>query len=190
MSIINFTAQYDLFGSFPDSDDEGLEADLGALVGTVKFTPQTIDGRAISAPTYSPRPAGFKMLPFAAYIDTDGQLKDGPSGNVGVRLWANDPVFELDDLLYRVDFDVKTIYAQPVIIDPGYFFAPVDDRVINLSEVLQSGESIGSPRLIGGTFVAGTVIFEDLGGGFLEPITIPNGVLVFVDNGDATWSVG
>jgi hypothetical protein len=36
----------------------------------------------------------------------------------------------------------------------------------------------------------GDVVFENADGSNLDPIAIPEGYLVFVDNGDSTWSAG
>lgn len=138
MSIINFTVEYDLFSSQTDSTDVGIDADLVPLIGTVTFTPQVTDDKAVLAPSYTPRPAGFKLMPFVGYLDSDGQLKSAPGGEVGVRLWANDPVLELDRLTYKVDFNLRTSLGAPVTVDGGYFEAPATDGTINLTDVLQS----------------------------------------------------
>ena len=143
MSIINFTVQYDLYASQSDSADTGVDADIVPLMGEVRFTPLTTDDKAVQAPTYSPRPAGIKLLPFFGYMDSDGQLKAGPGGAVGVRLWANDPVLGLSTgLTYRVDFDLRTPVGKKVTVDGGYFSAPSVDGTVNLADVLTS---TGSP---------------------------------------------
>ena len=143
MSIINFTVQYDLYASQSDSADTGVDADIVPLMGEVRFTPVTADDKPVQAPTYSPRPAGIKLLPFFGYMDSDGQLKAGPGGAVGVRLWANDPVLGLSTgLTYRVDFDLRTPVGEKVTVDGGYFSAPSVDGTVNLADVLTS---TGSP---------------------------------------------
>jgi hypothetical protein len=180
LSIINFTVKYDMYGS-------GVDTEV-PLVGTVTFAPRTTNDMPVMAPEYTP-PTGFKLLSFGGYIE-GGRLKSGPGGSDGVRLWAHDPVLEIDKLTYEVSFDLHTVHGQPVAVDGGYFEAPQTDIVVQLAEVLQSTTFVGGPRIIGGEFVGNTVIFENLGGTKLSPITVPNGVLVFVDNGDATWSVG
>lgn len=190
MAIINFTVEFALYGNQADTDDAGVDADQIALVGTVTFTPVTTSDRPILASTYDP-PAGFILRPITGYIDSDGILRASRSGPEGVRLWANDPVFGLTTLSYKVKFDMMTTPLGEVVkVDGGYFTAPEDDRVLNLTEVLQTGVSIGGPRIIGGTFSDGDVIFENQDGTLLDPIEIPAGTLVFVDNGDGTWSVG
>ena len=189
MSIINFTIHYALFTGQADGDDANVDVDIIPLVGDVTFTPVLVDDRAIMAQTYDPA-AGFRIPTISGYIDSDGILRAARSGPEGVRLWANDPIFGLPTLSYRVDFNLTTPLGSPVRVRGGYFPAPNDDREIQLADVLQSGVSIGGPHIVGGEFVDDTVIFENADGSLLRPITIPAGILVFVDNGDATWSVG
>lgn len=190
MSIINFTVKYDQLASQTDSADQGADADIIALVGPVTFTPVTADDKPLLAPAYLPRPAGLKLLPFSGYLDTDGRLKNGPGGTVGVRLWANDPVLDLDSLAYRVTFNLATELGERVDVEGGLFLAPNNDQVVNLVDVLQSTTSLGGPRISSGYFDSGSVVFENEDGTVVDPIEIPNGTLVFIDNGDGTWSVG
>lgn len=190
MSIINFTAEFDLLTN-ETIVTGGEDVDTEGLVGDVRFIPDLIDDRPILARSYEPRPAGFMLRTFTGYLDSDGQLKSSRSGgSIGVRLWANDPVLELTGLTYRVVWDLTTPFGEPVRVDDGYFVAPDMDITVQLANVLKSSASITGPRLVGGEFVDGSVIFENQDGTTLSPIEIPNGVLVFVDNGDSTWSVG
>ena len=190
MSVINFTINYDLFTSEADGTDSGTDLDVNALVGTVTFTPVFSEAKAVLAPGYSPRPAGLVPRPVTGYIDSDGRLYNTVGGTVGVRLWANDPVLRLDSLGYRVTFDVTTLLGEQVKVVGGYFSAPIADITINLASELQSASSFGGPRLSGGEFVGDTVIFEHSDGATLEAIDVPEGTLVFLDNGDGTWTVG
>lgn len=137
MSLINFTAEFDLLASQTDSADMGADSDLVALSGTVVFTPEFTDTKPILAPGHSPRAAGVKLRPISGYLDSDGQLKSAPGGAVGVRLPANDEVLELDKLIYRVDFNVRTPSGEKVAVEGGYFEAPDVDSTINLTDVLQ-----------------------------------------------------
>jgi hypothetical protein len=190
VTIINFTVQYDQFASQSDGTDEGVDSDLVALIGSVTFTPVFTDERPVMAPDYSPRPTGFKLLPIIGYMDSDGRLKSRPGGDVGVRLPANDPLFELDVLTYRVDFNLRTPLGKPVTVNGGFIAAPLNDQVVNLADVLYSTSSIGGPRIVSGEFADGTVVFENEDGSFVEAIEIPEGTSVWADNGDGTWSVG
>lgn len=191
MAVTNFTVNFDVFGSADDGADVGVDADEKALTGMVAFTPVFTDERLALAPSASPRPAGFKFRTFTGYIDTDGRLKTGPSGTVGVRLWANDPMFGLERLVYRVDWNVRGPLGEPVRIDSGYFPAPTSDTIINLANELEQVGVLGAFRLSGGSFnPAGDVVFVSADGTSLPPIEIPEGYLVLVDNGDGTWSVG
>lgn len=190
MSLINFTVKYDLFAAQNDLADADANNDLNPMIGSVIFTPLFTDERAVLAPNYDPHPSGFKFLPISGYLDSDGQLKNAPSGTVGLRLPAKDPVLGLGQLVYQVDFNVRTSSGEKIVVDGGYIYAPDSDQTVHLAESLQTGDAIGGPALISGIFVGETVIFENSDNTFLEPITIPNGVLVFVDNSDSTWSVG
>lgn len=139
MSITNFTVEYDQLGLQTDSGDMGGDADIVALIGTVTFTAQTSDFKPLLAQDYSPRPAGFALQqPFFGLIDTDGQLKSAKNGSVGVRLPANDPIFDLESLFYRVDFQLTTPLGEHVRVDGGYFEAPSTDTTVNLTNVLTS----------------------------------------------------
>lgn len=190
MAIINFTVEFAMYANQADTTlDSDVDADRIPLVGTVTFEPVMRDDRAIMAPTYSP-PAGLKIRTITGFIDSDGILYAYRGGPEGVRLWANDPVLGLPALTYRVSFDLATPLGESVRVDSGVLAAPQDDRVINLAEALQSGNSIGGPRLVAGEFADGAVVFEDENGTYLQAIDIPAGTLVFTDNGDSTWSVG
>lgn len=142
MAITNFTVQYDLLASATDSSDVGVDADIVPLIGSVLFEPVIADDRAVLAPSYTPRPAGFKLRSFTGFIDVDGRLKSARSGAVGVRLWANDPQLDLEELTYKVSFNLTTPVGEPVRVDGGYFEAPSTDVAVNLADVLQS---VGSP---------------------------------------------
>jgi hypothetical protein len=193
VSVINFTVNYDLLASQTDSADAGADSDLVALIGTVVFTPLFDDNRAVLATDHSPRPAGFKLQPISGYLDSDGRLKAAPGGVVGVRLPAHDPIMDVDAVIYRVDFNVRTAAGEKVAVDHGYFEAPSTDTTVQLADVLQStlAAAAQAQGLVGGYFDGdGDVVFEDGDGNFLPPIAIPDGVTVFVDNGDSTWSVG
>lgn len=136
MAIINFTVTYDLLTneSLPTSgEDVGTEA----LVGYVHFTPQFTDSHAILAQDYSPRPAGLRPRTFTGYLDSDGRLRsERGADDIGVRLWANDPVLELSKLVYKVEFDLTTPMGEKVRVDGGYFEAPSTDTTVNLTNVL------------------------------------------------------
>ena len=135
MSLTNFTVEHDFYAYQTDLDGSG-DADLVPLSGSAIFTPIFGDDRAVLAPDHMPESAGFKLLPIAGYLDS-GRLKDAPSGNVGVRLPANDPVMELEQLVYRVDFRVATTSGERLRVAAGYFEAPSSDVTIHLADVLQ-----------------------------------------------------
>lgn len=166
MSIINFTVQHDQFAAAPDNyveTDSGIEFDVIPLIGYVYFTPQSTD---LYAAGYTPRPAGFKMLRYTAYIGLDGRLRSFKDGPLGVRLPANDPVFELSSLQYRVDWDLHTPAGERVPFDAGYFDAPSSDSTVWLAQAL-SGSDVPPPDfavLDGGFF--DSEFIDVLDGGF------------------------
>jgi len=189
MSLINFTVKYSQYANSADDVDTNTDLDIIGLVGETTFTPVVRDARPILAPGYSP-PAGFRLRAITGFLDGVGVLRASRTGPDGVRLVANDPVLQLPKLSYRVEFKLTTPLGEPVRVDGGYFSAPQDDRVIYLAEVLQAGGSIGGPRISSGDFEGDSVIFENEDGTTISAIAIPPGILVFVDNGDSTWSVG
>lgn len=136
MTVINFTVQHDQFAASPDNyveTDEGTDLDVIPLIGWVFFSPETTD---VLAPDFSPRPAGVKIMKYAGYINTDGRLRAFKDGPLGVRLPANDPVFGLTALRYRVDFDLRTPAGQRVPFDSGYFDAPAVDSTVWLAQAM------------------------------------------------------
>lgn len=194
MALIQFTVQYDFLAVTSDSSDINADADIVALIGEVSFIPQFTSSNPLVARDYSPRPTGFRILPVKGFIDTDGRLKNARAGTLGVRLIANDPVLDLEDpLVYRVDFELTTPFGEPVRVDSVFFEAPDSDIDVELAEVLETAlSSVGpAPRLVSGFFNAdGDIEFQNADGTLVSPISIPQGYLVFVDNGDSTWSVG
>jgi hypothetical protein len=146
VSIVQFTVHHDQFGAVPDTSDVDANAELVALIGTVVFSAQFSDSRSIMAREYSPRPAAFKITNFYGYMDSDARLHANKDGALGVRLPANDPVFGLANLEYRVDWDLRTPGGQPVPIDHGYFTAPTTDLTLWLADVLLTTSS-GSDSL-------------------------------------------
>ena len=148
MAIINFTVNYDLLASQSDSSDVGVDADVIPLIGSVLFEPVTADHLPVLAPSYTPRPAGIKLRSFTGFIDVDGRLKSARSGDVGVRLWANDPVLNLQSLIYKVSFNLTSPVGEPVRVDGGYFQAPSTDLAVNLAQVLQATGAVSTSTLL------------------------------------------
>jgi hypothetical protein len=129
---INFTVTYDDLTN--DLDD--TTGDIGAVpaIGPVVFVPSLIDRATATA--NSPRPAGYALRTFSGWLDNDGQLKSEPGGTVGVRMWANDPIFELDRLQYRVEADLTDPLGRPVPWRVFAFDAPTSDLTVNLVHVM------------------------------------------------------
>jgi hypothetical protein len=133
VTIEQFTVEYNLFANAAN----GAET---PLTGSVIFTPVTSDDKPIQVPGAS---SGLKLRQFVGYIDSDGELKDAPAGDSGIRLWANDVSLGLESLVYRVEFHVRTILGEQVQVDGGFLTAPSTDTTVNLANVLEStGSSI------------------------------------------------
>jgi hypothetical protein len=126
------------------------------LVGDVTFTPQfPLHRPAALAVTHSP-PAAIVPRVFLAVIDVDGVLRPKRGGANGVRLWANDPVLQLENLVYRVTFEnVTDLVGNPVAVQGGTFYAPSTDQIVLLTTILGipgSKVSTGlAARIDGGT---------------------------------------
>lgn len=192
MAIINFTVEYDQLTNesiVTAGEDVGTEA----LVGYVYFTPQFVDSRPILAPGYLPRPAGLRPRSFSGYIDSDGRLRaERGADDIGVRLWANDPVLGLNSLTYRVTFDLTTPMGEKVRLDGGYLEAPSSDTTIQLAEVLQTTGQPASPITKiapGGVRIEdGELVFTFGGIDIPDPIPYPvsNSYSATIGTGSAT----
>lgn len=192
---VNFTLHYDDLTN--DVDDTYSSIGAVAGIGWIHFEPVFDTGARIPVPTYSPRPAGFSLRPFKGYLDTDGRLRpERGSSTAGIRLWANDPAFNLDRLQYRVTAPSLTDpLGRKLDFKPFYFDAPSTDVIRYLTSYMPTpgqnfGRGPGAWNLVGGTFNNnGDLILQNEDGSTLSPIPTSD-VLIFIDNGDGTWSIG
>lgn len=190
---LNFTVHYDDRAN--DIDDVSGDIDSTALIGPVYFIPGFTPGARVPAPEYDPRSTGFAFRAFAGYIDTDGRLKNERGGTPGVRLWANDPVFELERLQYQVRADLTDSRGRRIPFTPFYFNAPDEDKVVDLARHMpRPGQSFGRGpdawQLVGAEFdPAGDIVFINEDGSTLSPIELADDTIMVVDNGDGTLSV-
>lgn len=113
-----------------------------------------------------------------------------------VRLLADTELLELDDpLYYKVTFSDVVYNGAPGYISSFTFQAPSYDTEISLITVMpaanqNTGSGINAPMLLTSYFNSeGKLVFVNADGSELAPITIPSGVLAFIDNGDSTWTV-
>jgi hypothetical protein len=99
---VNFT----LKGRGWTNDVDDASGDIGrtSVTGWFMFTPQL--NRPVNSPDDTPDPSNYWLRDFKGFMDSDGQLKNAPGGTVGVRLWANDPLFNLARLPYRIDAEL------------------------------------------------------------------------------------
>lgn len=134
MMPVNFTLHYDDRANQVDDFLGDVAAE--ATVGPMYFEPTIIPGRRIPVPDYTPRPTGIAVRRFSGYMDTDGRLKTERGGTVGIRLWANDPSWNLPRFQYRVTANLTDALGKPVPFAPFYFDAPSADIVRNLADEL------------------------------------------------------
>ena len=127
MPPLNFTLHYD--DRTNDIDDTTGDVDDVAVCGRVRLTPVFDEGARVPAPFYSPRPTGFAMRVFTGWLDSDGRLKNTPGGTAGMRVWANDPDFEIDRLQYLVEAKLVDSLGRPVPFASFYIDAPSTDIV-------------------------------------------------------------
>jgi hypothetical protein len=143
--MLNFTVVYDDLVN-NDADVSG-DVDAVAVTGPVAFIPAIRTGARIPAPNNLPRPAGLALRTFPAFLDADGQLKTEPGGVVGVRLWANDPDWNLDRLQYLVRANLTDQLGNAVPWAPFAFDAPTEDVTIDLTnEMPQPGQKFSRGR--------------------------------------------
>jgi len=138
----------------------------------------------------------YKIGQVYAGIEEDGTILQASmvngqvvNSNDNVRLLAQDSSLNVTNLYWRVQLEapVATRWRE---LTSWWIVAAADGATVNLEDTVTDTELISAPWLAGGTFSDGSVTFTDSAGGTLTPIAIPDGVLVWVDNGDSTWSVG
>lgn len=174
---INFTIHYDHFAS--DINDDSGDIGVVPLVGHVRFVPKMRVGTAAIATGALPRPAGFTVREFSGYLDVDGRLKNKRGGTPGVRLWANDPIFELARLPYTVIFDLRDPIGNQVKVDPiSIPSAPSTDVTLNLTDFTAGPNitAVAIPRVV--TYEIndeGYLVFYVNGVAAGPPIPLPEG---------------
>ena len=190
---LNFTVTY----SDRINDTEDTSGDIAATVvtGPVYFEPTLLPGQRIPDPDYPTRPTGLALRTFAGFLDTDGILKAAPGGEAGVRLWANDPNWELPRLQYKVRAELTDLLGNPVRWHAFNFDAPVADIEKDLTEYMPlPGQKFGrgpASYLQGGSFNGdGDLVLANDDGSYVDPITPADGVLFILDNADGTVTIG
>lgn len=162
------------------------------------------DGTRVTVATYGALPSTGNAVNYYVVTATGKYYRWTGSAYVEilpyqpVRLLANTPLLGLGDtpLTYSVTFS-QVVYNGKVGRINGFTFqAPVADFTVNLVGVMpaigagSSGNGINAPMLLSGYFNGdGELVFVNADGSELDPITVPSGVLSFVDNGDGTWTV-
>ena len=128
---LNFTLQYnDRINDILDSAGDVAET---VVTGPMYFVPSLLPGYRIPAPGLLPKEAGLAMRGFAGYLDTDGKLKTEPGGEEGVRLWANDPNWDMPRLQYTAHAKLTDLIGNEVPWIPIPFDAPKEDVVVQLA---------------------------------------------------------
>lgn len=145
MSIMNFTVTYENLTN--DVDSPGGDTAAVACIGPMYFIPSIQDGGIIPALQHLPRAAGMSVRAFTAYMDIDGRLRAEAGGELGVRLWANDPDWQLERFAYQVRADLTDPLGRPIPFTPFQFDAPKEDRVVPLElEIPRPGQKFTRGR--------------------------------------------
>ena len=142
---LNFRLFYD--DRINNVDDVTEDVAAGVVTGPMYFEPTLLPGQRIPDPDYPSRPTGLAMRTFTGFLDTDGVLKTEAGGEEGVRLWANDPAWEVERLQYRVRADLTDLLGSPVRWHSFNFDAPTEDIVRDLTlEIPLPGQKFGRGR--------------------------------------------
>ena len=191
---LNFRLFYD--DRINDVDDVTEDVAAGVVTGPMYFEPTLLPGQRIPDPDYPSRPTGLAMRTFSGFLDTDGQLKVEPGGELGVSLWANDPAWNLPRLQYRVRAELTDLYGKPVRWHSFSFDAPATTADRNLVQYMplpgqKYARGPGAWNIVSGSFDEdGNLVLVNDDGSSVAPIApLDDGTLVFVDNGDGTVSV-
>ena len=156
---LNFTLHYD--DRINDLDDKVGDVAETVVTGPMYFVPNIRPGARIPVQDALPRPLGLAMRAFEGYLDTDGRLKNEQGGETGIRLWANDPAWNLPRLQYRVLADLTDLFGNPVPWQDFYFDAPTVDIERNLAaEMPKPGQKFGRGRPGFGIAVGGIDLDE------------------------------
>ncbi len=130
-----------------DVDDTSGDIDAQVVTGPLYFTPRLLPGQRIPDPEYPTRPTGLALRTFTGFLDTDGVLKAEPGGQEGVRLWANDPNWNLPRLAYQVRAELTDLLGRPVRWHGVDFDAPTEDITVDLTlELPLPGQKFGRGR--------------------------------------------
>jgi hypothetical protein len=116
------------------NDTEDTSGDIGTIpaIGPVYAEAQFADGAAALGSDAT----GYTIRRFEGYLDTDGILKNKPGGTAGMRVWANDPLFNLTRLPYTVTFDLYDALGRRIALNGATFDAPSTDTTVPLANVL------------------------------------------------------
>lgn len=131
---IQFTVDHDHTAITDDGEQQ--------LIGDVHFTVQTRPGDFQVRNNGGGSPRTITLPARKAYLGVDGHLYKDSSSGEPFRLVANDPVFGLDHITYRVDFELTDIFGAPIPVRHTFFPAPSTDTTVFLTKVMQDPEQI------------------------------------------------
>ncbi len=142
---LSFTLTYS--DRINDVDDVSGDVDAQVVTGPVYIEPCLLPGQRIPDPDYPSRPTGLGLRTFTGYLDTDGVLKTEAGGEEGLRVWANDPNWNLPRLQYRVRAELTDLLGRPVRWHAMHFDAPTEDIEVDLTRELPlPGQKYGRGR--------------------------------------------
>lgn len=162
------------------------------------------DGTRVNAATYAALPATGNANNYYVVTSTGTHYRWTGSTYTEilpyqpVRLLAKSDLLNLGDapLTYQVTFTQVIYNGRAGRINGFTFQAPVADLTINLVSVMPgpgagiTGNGLNAPMLLSAYFTGDNeLVFVNADSTELSPIEIPSGVMVFLDNGDSTWSV-
>jgi hypothetical protein len=140
------------------------------------------------------QPASVTVGPFRGYLGADGTMRRGDStGPVGVEVIANDPAFDIEQLVYLADFNISDPTTGEKIKRRSFLFS-VDRDDVDLNEVSPWAGTVATtgrargPRAfnIDGVTVTGAdeLVFHREDGFSLPPVSIPD-LTVDIANAEA-----
>lgn len=153
-----------------------------------------------------------RILPVDAVADSNGDIQlANPSGGVqldddgdpvAVVLLANDDGLNVSDIRWTVLINVHapTPSVAGDVMRSWEIGARSDGETVDIKDDMpppgqKKSRGVAAPPVTGGSFDAdedgnNTLVLESRDGTTTTPILIPEGVLVVIDNGDGTVSIG
>jgi lysophospholipase L1-like esterase len=123
---------------FSVDHDHTYASEIGfeQLIGWITFSVGTAPGDFRYRDPSAGLAQSIKLPPRRGWLAADGHLYRDQTLAQPCRLVANDPLFNLRHVTYRVDFALTTLAGDPVPVPPTYFPAPSSDTLLQLTKVM------------------------------------------------------